>query len=170
MQTSRLCKAAFPTGTTGIYVTSDNGHWYFWSGSAWTDGGVYQADLTITQTTGTSTTDVMSQKAVTDEIAQLAGDLSDYAKTDDIVGDLFNIKGKYIFSYDGLEGSSALINRTNYIPFKRDSGITVKGRGHSNVALIAFYDVNKEFISSISGSEYNNVLTTFESSDIPRRC
>lgn len=35
-------QAAYPTGTTGIYVVSANGHWYYWSGSAWTDGGVYQ--------------------------------------------------------------------------------------------------------------------------------
>lgn len=36
-------QTAFPNGTSGIYVTSDNGHWYYWNGSAWTDGGVYQA-------------------------------------------------------------------------------------------------------------------------------
>jgi hypothetical protein len=36
-------QTAFPTGTTGIYVTTDTGHWYYWNGSAWTDGGVYQA-------------------------------------------------------------------------------------------------------------------------------
>lgn len=34
---------AFPTGTNGIYVVSENGHWYYWNGSAWSDGGVYQA-------------------------------------------------------------------------------------------------------------------------------
>ena len=34
---------AFPTGTDGTYVVSENGHWYYWNGSAWTDGGVYQA-------------------------------------------------------------------------------------------------------------------------------
>jgi predicted MPP superfamily phosphohydrolase len=36
-------QSAYPSGTTGIYVTSDNGHWYFWSGSTWTDGGIYQS-------------------------------------------------------------------------------------------------------------------------------
>ena len=34
-------QAAYPTGTTGIYVVSDDGHWYYWNGTAWTDGGVY---------------------------------------------------------------------------------------------------------------------------------
>ncbi|WP_251900912.1 SGNH/GDSL hydrolase family protein [Lactococcus lactis] len=35
-------KSAFPNGTAGIYVTSDNGHWYYWN-NGWIDGGIYQA-------------------------------------------------------------------------------------------------------------------------------
>ena len=30
------------TDTTRIYVNTTNGHWYYYNGSAWTDGGVYQ--------------------------------------------------------------------------------------------------------------------------------
>lgn len=45
-------QTAFPTGTTGIYVVSADGKWYYWSGSAWTPGGTYQstaiAPLTVT--------------------------------------------------------------------------------------------------------------------------
>ena len=36
-------QTAYPSGTTGIYVVSADGHWYYWNGSAWTDGGVYQS-------------------------------------------------------------------------------------------------------------------------------
>lgn len=36
-------QTAFPTGTSGVYLTSDNGHWHYWNGTAWADGGVYQA-------------------------------------------------------------------------------------------------------------------------------
>lgn len=36
-------QTAYPTGTSGIFVVSADGHWYYWNGSAWTDGGVYQA-------------------------------------------------------------------------------------------------------------------------------
>jgi len=32
----------FPGGAPGIYVASDNGHWYYWDGTAWTDGGLYK--------------------------------------------------------------------------------------------------------------------------------
>jgi len=35
-------QTAFPTGSTGIYVVAEDGKWYYWNGSAWTAGGVYQ--------------------------------------------------------------------------------------------------------------------------------
>jgi hypothetical protein len=35
-------KAAFPNGISGIWVTSNNGHWWFYS-AGWIDGGQYQA-------------------------------------------------------------------------------------------------------------------------------
>ena len=36
-------QTAYPNGASGVYVTSDDGHWHYWNGSAWADGGVYQA-------------------------------------------------------------------------------------------------------------------------------
>jgi hypothetical protein len=36
-------QTAFPTGTTGVYVVTADGKWYYWNGSAWTVGGTYQA-------------------------------------------------------------------------------------------------------------------------------
>ena len=36
-------QTAYPSGASGVYLTSDNGHWYYWNGTAWSDGGVYQA-------------------------------------------------------------------------------------------------------------------------------
>lgn len=45
-------QTAYPNGTTGIYVVTGDGKWYYWSGSAWTAGGQYQstgiADKSIT--------------------------------------------------------------------------------------------------------------------------
>ncbi|WP_436632893.1 hypothetical protein [Latilactobacillus sakei] len=35
-------KTRFPEGSEGIYVTRDNGHFYYWNNSDWRDGGVYQ--------------------------------------------------------------------------------------------------------------------------------
>lgn len=36
-------QTAFPTGATGIYVVTADGKWYYWNGTTWTAGGVYQA-------------------------------------------------------------------------------------------------------------------------------
>jgi hypothetical protein len=41
--TLTVLQTAFPTGTTGIYIVSADGKWYYWSGSAWTAGGTYQS-------------------------------------------------------------------------------------------------------------------------------
>jgi hypothetical protein len=41
--TTTALNAAFPTGTTGIYVVTEDGKWYYWNGTAWTAGGVYQS-------------------------------------------------------------------------------------------------------------------------------
>lgn len=35
--------SAHPNGNSNIYVVSSDGGWYYWSGSAWTKGGVYQS-------------------------------------------------------------------------------------------------------------------------------
>src|SRR5690625_4588347 len=34
---------AYPNGSEGVYIVQSEGHWYFWNGSSWTDGGLYQA-------------------------------------------------------------------------------------------------------------------------------
>ena len=38
-------QTAFPNGTTGVYLTADNGHWYYYN-NGWLDGGVYKSDFT----------------------------------------------------------------------------------------------------------------------------
>ena len=36
-------RSSYPTGNKGIYITSDNGHWWYWDNSKWADGGQYQS-------------------------------------------------------------------------------------------------------------------------------
>lgn len=36
-------QTAFPSGNNNIYLVTADGKWYFWNGSAWTAGGVYQS-------------------------------------------------------------------------------------------------------------------------------
>lgn len=36
-------KTAFPNGNSNIYVVTADGKWYYWNGSEWVAGGIYQA-------------------------------------------------------------------------------------------------------------------------------
>jgi lysophospholipase L1-like esterase len=36
-------QTAFPKGNSNIYITSNNGNWNYWNGSAWVSGGIYQS-------------------------------------------------------------------------------------------------------------------------------
>lgn len=36
-------QTAFPTGTTGTYVVTADGKWYYWNGTSWMIGGTYQS-------------------------------------------------------------------------------------------------------------------------------
>jgi hypothetical protein len=36
-------QTAYPTGTTGAYLVTEDGKWYFWNGTSWTPGGTYQS-------------------------------------------------------------------------------------------------------------------------------
>ncbi|UZQ85068.1 hypothetical protein ODU73_002169 [Thermoclostridium stercorarium] len=65
-------QTAYPNGTTGIFVVTDDGKWYYWNGSAWTAGGIYQA-------TGIADGSVTSVKrTVLGEIVTVQPGLSSY--------------------------------------------------------------------------------------------
>ena len=42
-------QTALPDGASGVYVTKDNGHWYFWNDTEWVDGGAYRSDEDVKQ-------------------------------------------------------------------------------------------------------------------------
>ena len=37
-------QTALSEGASGVYLTRDNGHWCFWNGTEWVDGGLYRTD------------------------------------------------------------------------------------------------------------------------------
>lgn len=45
---------AYPSGSTNIYITSDNGKWNYWNGSSWIAGGSYQTALVKNATVATN--------------------------------------------------------------------------------------------------------------------
>ena len=56
------------TGTTGDGLT--NGHWYYWDGAAWTDGGVYNAVAVTTDKTLSVADMAADARAVGDDLSE----------------------------------------------------------------------------------------------------
>lgn len=73
--------ASAMTDTTKVYVYTGSesgyteGHWYYWNGSAWTDGGVYQSTGINTDKTLTFEDMAADAKATGDAVAELKNDL-----------------------------------------------------------------------------------------------
>lgn len=72
--------ASAMTDTTKVYVYTGSesgyteGHWYYWNGSAWTDGGVYQSTGINTDKTLTVEDMAADAKATGDAVAELKND------------------------------------------------------------------------------------------------
>lgn len=54
-------QTAKPNGDSGIYVTTDNGHWYYYN-NGWKDGGVYQAVEVLDNAITTNKIDAITPK------------------------------------------------------------------------------------------------------------
>lgn len=71
------------TDTTKVYVYLGSetgytsGNWYYYSGSAWVSGGVYQSTALVTDTTLTQSGMAADAKATGDEVADLKEDLQE---------------------------------------------------------------------------------------------
>ena len=116
------------TSNKGIYVATDNGHWYYWNGSAYTDGGIFMAP----------------------EIT----DLFDYSNN--LVDDSKIENGKFINWNNGDIASNDEYRLYNdYIPITGDIYITLFNDNNGiflddNYAILgAYYNQNKNYLGEI---------------------
>ncbi|MFS0776260.1 BppU family phage baseplate upper protein [Neobacillus sp. 3P2-tot-E-2] len=116
-------QTAYPTGTTGIYLVTADGKWYYWNGTAWAAGGTYQS-------------------------AGIADESIAIGKTNFIaVGkNLYNINtstdGFFVNHTNGNLSANASYSASDFIPVKPNT-IYIRSRD----SYMAFYDANKTFIS-----------------------
>lgn len=105
--------SAFPSGNSNIYITSGNGHWCYWSGSVWTDGGVYQS-------TGLNSTDDSRLK---------------YNGTETIITTTYTTG--YYYGADNVKNTHGLYEYSNPIQLLKGETIVANGLGeNSNVAML----------------------------------
>ncbi|WP_254489327.1 BppU family phage baseplate upper protein [Bacillus thuringiensis] len=125
-------KAAFPKGDYGIYIVSADGKWYYWNGTTWTAGGIYQS-------TG------ILENSITPE------------KTNFLIAgkNLFNkdatTKDVFLSPAGGLI-SSTLYQVSDFILVKEGQQYTLNSCRH-----YCLYDTNKGFLSYFDNSSQNPV-------------
>ena len=117
------------TEDKGIWIGSDTGHWYYWSGAAYADGGVYQA----TEIENGSVTPIKTSFITNDTVGNILS-------LDSMIWD-----DQYVASADGTLNHYDGYGHSPYMSI--DGGRTVKVNMNCQ---IAFFDSNKTFISGVN--------------------
>jgi hypothetical protein len=128
--TLALLQAAYPTGTTGIYIVTADGKWYYWNGSAWTAGGTYQS-------TGIADGSIAQSKL---SFVPALG------KTSMNLFDKSTVSIGYIDYTTGTLVVNASFRASDYIPVLANTSY-VKKTGQS----FAYYNSSKAYISGVVG-------------------
>lgn len=132
------------TDNSKIYVLTTDQHIYYHNGSEWVDSGMEYTGATVVQETGDSTTNVMSQKAVTDELDGLKEDLVQCFHISKNLIDPSKMTDGYISDTVGSIDANTQYNTTDYIPIRKGQSITVSPRARVVIA----YNLEKNPIAS----------------------
>lgn len=147
-------QTAYPTGTTGVYVVTADGKWYYWNGSAWTAGGIYQS-------TGIAKASVASEIIKPSSIRPYNTDFLQYSINKLNISAL--TLSNYISNTNGNIVFDASWKSSDYMPV--DYGKTYlfqKSTSGSYTEITnvygAFYDISYSFISGFVGKVSDQVV------------
>lgn len=143
-------QTAYPTGTTGIYVVTADGKWYYWNGSAWVSGGVYQS-------TG------IADGAITDDKIADNSKIA-FKKSKNLLNENTLITGYFVNYLTGNLTVNNSYSASEFIQILSNTDYVLSNQYSvsSSVEQLAFYDSNKIFISGISNSG-TSISVTFKS-------
>lgn len=125
--TLALLQAAYPTGTTGAYLVTADGKWYYWSGSAWVAGGTYQ-------TTGIADGTVTRNKTT----FYKAGGINKFDKT--------AVSPVLVNENTGVVTNSSIYSTSDYIPVVAGDVVRSGGGGSKSISR---FDVNKNWLNGV---------------------
>lgn len=135
-----------------IYVYTGNetgytsGNWYYWDGSAWASGGVYNSEAVTTDTTLTQSGVPADAKAAGDGIRSLDGLVGAISGID--IGTLTS--GKYINRTTGAEGNDSNSSASGFIAVSPGMTVFITGVYTAGVRGVALYDANQAYKSTPS--------------------
>lgn len=134
------------TDTTRIYVLTTNGHWYYYNGSSWSDGGVYQS-------TGLADYSVDVNNLNLDIQNKICMKSVDYSGTN----------GKYI-NTGGSQSTSSNYSFSNPIALNKGETIIFGAAVTVNACAISKYNgedtYNTLLVRGVGGTSINNYQYT----------
>ena len=133
-------ETAFPTGNTNIYVVTADGNWYYWNGSAWGSGGIYQA-------TPIQDGQLLSAKYREGSVTPLK---TSFIKRGKNLFDKTKSNIGYYLAGDGTAVANVSFNITDYIPVTPNTAYIKNGGSY----VIDFYGPSKTFISKVTVTSF----------------
>lgn len=127
-------QSTFPSGAQGVYVCSDNGHWYYYN-NGWQDGGIYQA---IEVSDGSITPKKTNFIEYSNQL---------FNKNDVVVG-------YYNYSTGAMSTNNSY--RCNKVIVNGQKTLTINKLCH-----IAYFNSNNEYVGgTVNTSDNNKTFTT----------
>ncbi|WP_430483178.1 BppU family phage baseplate upper protein [Rossellomorea marisflavi] len=125
-------QTAFPSGTTGIFVVQSDGKWYYWSGVAWTAGGVYQSAGIALESVSVGMTDFFQEIN-------------------------FNVLNKQVIKEKGFWSTTgSWVSRDDIFSIEGFIPVNEGDRYYHNAYSFYKYDVNREYLGqTTSGGTIN---------------
>lgn len=156
------------TGSTGGGYT--NGHWYYWNGTAWTDGGTYNAEAVNTDTSLTQSGTPADAEATGDAIQTLNIARAMMPRV------LYSTNNNYLFQSDLTMTGKAIMTQTGevvdiagcvagYCPVYMAGNYKiyqVSDDWSTNRFYVPAFDINKNFVKKINCTEISNQIVSFD--------
>ena len=143
----RAATASAMTDVTKIYVYTGSesgytaGHWYYYDGSSWADGGVYNSVAFVTDKTLTGDGEAADAKVTGDDITDLKSAINNFEST---------VVSNYMVQQGEFKGSTWTQINSNYkhIAFPIKAGDIVSAKCYGGAS---FYAVVKSYSVPVYG-------------------